>query len=70
MASGADFVEADTGPCMRKGHGRAKWPDATVLQARGLYAEGLSCRAVDKALGVPWPTVVNWVRLGIRRDLA
>lgn len=39
----------------------AKWPDEVVAKARELKAGGLSYKAVGMALGVPWPTVQNWV---------
>ena len=38
-----------------------KYPDEVVARARELKASGMTYEAVGRALGVPWPTVQNWV---------
>lgn len=39
----------------------ARHGDEVVAKARELYADGLSYKAVGKALGIPWPTIQSWV---------
>lgn len=51
-----------TGHRVGEWRGRARWPDATVRQARELYGELRSYAKVGLVLGVPWRTVADWVR--------
>ena len=43
-----------------------KHPDAVVAKARELHATGLRGTDVAKALGIPYPTVRDWLRAPTR----
>jgi len=47
-------------------HGRCRHPKAIVDRARAMHGQGLGYKAVGSALGVPWRTVADWVRLDTR----
>lgn len=55
-----------TGHRIGEWHGRAKYSDATVQQARELYAEVRSYESVGYLLGVPARTVADWIRRDTR----
>jgi transposase-like protein len=50
-------------------HGRVKWPDAKVTEARQLYGSLQSYRKVAAALGIPLGTVADWLRHDTRWDV-
>lgn len=55
-----------TGHRVGEWHGRTKWPDAVVANARELYTDGLSYASVGYLLGVPARTVADWIRRDTR----
>lgn len=42
-------------------HGRARWPDAVVEEARAMYERGVARGVIAYKLRVPYDTVRDWL---------
>lgn len=49
-----------------EGHGRAKWPDSLVEEARQMYARGVARGVIAYKLRVPYDTVRDWIEYRTR----
>lgn len=49
-------------------HQKVSTADETVRRARELRAEGKTYKQIGAALGVPWPTIRDWVTDRTRSD--
>ena len=56
-----------TGHRRGEGHGRAKWPDSLVEEARQMYARGVARGVIAYRLRVPYDTVRDWIELRTRK---
>lgn len=58
------------GQAMGEAHGRCRWPDEVVAQARAMAAAGVSQAAIVAAMGAPRWTVRGWLNGTQRRPPA
>lgn len=52
---------AANGRRVGQSHGRARYTDLEVAQAKELYSTGMSVRAIARKLDIPRPTVCLWL---------